>query len=79
MGVGWLVLWRCVMVWDWWVEVARQSGGRVRRGGVSTGGDEKRDLLSSFAPCTMDTQAYLHKHAKATHAITINNVILFFK
>lgn len=74
VGVGWLVLWRCVMVWDWWVEAARQSGWRTRQGCVSTGGDEKGDLLSSFAPCTTNTN--LHKHLKATHN-AINDVILF--
>lgn len=44
------------------------------RGCVSTGGDEKRDLLSSFAPCTLDTQGHLHKHAKTMHIMT-NNVM----
>lgn len=28
VGVGWLVLWHCVMMWVWWVEVARESGCR---------------------------------------------------
>jgi len=46
---------------------------RVRLGCVSTGGDEKRDLLSSFAPCMMDTQTHLHKHAKAIRII-INRI-----
>lgn len=45
------------------------------RGCVSTGGDEKRDLLSSFAPCTLDTQVHFHKHTKSMHIMT-NNVML---
>lgn len=30
VGVGSLVLWRFVMVWDWWVAVARQLGWRCQ-------------------------------------------------
>lgn len=37
-------------------------------------GMTKRDLLSSFAPCTVDGAAHLHKNTKGTH-IMISRVI----
>lgn len=49
-GVGWLVLWRCVLMW---VQVARESEWGVLGCG-STGGDDGKDLLSSFASRTRE-------------------------
>lgn len=68
------MLWRCVLMWFWWAKVAR---GRVERIGCgSTGGDDRRDLLSSFASCTREAKIRSHSNRTATQMILEPGTVL---